>query len=133
MNKSYLQLGTIRPHLCNHTSHLSFPSGRSVNYILGTAGHPLTYSGRLPSAYGVNTSLVGSTLTSSLSISDSTKFPERLLFAIDFSCSLLTPRILFLYGPTAYLSFPTNWTVTCTLAYPAPDISIAPNNQTLPH
>ena len=26
----------------------------------------------------------------------------------------------------------TNWTGTCTLVYLAPDISIAPNNQTLP-
>ena len=26
-NNSYLQLGTLPPHLCNHISYLSFPSG----------------------------------------------------------------------------------------------------------
>ena len=31
-----------------------------------------------------------------------------------------------------YLCLPTNWTGTCTLVYLAPDISIAPNNKTLP-
>ena len=37
---------------------------------------------RLPSAYGVNTPLVGATLVNSLSVSQTTnKFPERLLFA----------------------------------------------------
>ena len=30
INNSYPQLGTILPHLCNHISHLSFPSGRSI-------------------------------------------------------------------------------------------------------
>ena len=70
---------------------------------------------------------------SSLSVSETTnKFPERLLFAIDFSCCLLTPGIFFLCGTTTYFCFPTNWTGTCTLLYLAPDISIAPNNQTLP-
>ena len=33
---------------------------------------------------------------------------------------------------TTYLCLPTNQTGTCTLVYLAPDISIAPNNQTLP-
>ena len=69
----------------------------------------------------------------SLSVSETTnKFPERLLFAIDFSCCLLTPGILFLCGSTTYIWFLTNWTGTCTLVYLAPDISIAPNSQTLP-
>ena len=31
-----------------------------------------------------------------------------------------------------HLCLPTNWTGTCTLVYLAPDISIAPNIQTLP-
>ena len=129
MNNSYPQLGTIPPHLCNRTSHLSFPSGGSVYHVSGTAGHSLTFSGRLPSAYGINTPLVGATLASSLSISETTnKFPEKL----DFSCCLLTPGIFFLCGATTYLCLPTNWTGTCTLIYLAPDISIAPNNQTFP-
>ena len=51
---------------------------------------------------------------------------------MDFSCCLLTPGILFLCGSTTYVCFPTNWTGTCNLVYLAPDISIAPNNQTLP-
>ena len=55
-----------------------------------------------------------------------------LLFAISFSCCLLTPGIFFLCGTTTYLCLPTNWTGTCTLVYLAPDISIAPNNRTLP-
>ena len=72
-------------------------------------------------------------LASSLSASETTnKFPERLLFAIDFSWCLLTPGIFFSCGTTTYLCLPTNWTETCTLVYLAPDISIAPNNQTLP-
>ena len=93
----------------------------------------LTFSGRLPSAYGVNTPLVGATLESSLSVSETTnKFPERLLFAIDFSCCLLTPGIFFLCRTTIYLCLLTNWTGTCTLVYLAPDMSFAPHNQTLP-
>ena len=133
MNSSYPQLGSIPAHLCNHTSHLSFPLGRSVYHVSGTAGHSLTSSGRLPSAFGINTPLVGATLVSSLSVSETTnKFPERLLFAIDFSCCLLTPGIFFLCGTTIYLCLPTNWTRTCTLVYLAPDISIAPNDQTIP-
>ena len=95
------------PHLCNHTSHLSFPSGGSVYHVSGTAGHSLTFSGRLPSAYGVNTPLVGATLATSLSVSETTnKFPERLLFAIDFSCCLLTAGMFFSCGATAYLYLP---------------------------
>jgi len=106
INNSYPQLGTIPPHLCNHTSHLSF-----LYHVSGTAEHSFTFSGRFPSAYGVNTPLVGSTLASSLSVSETTnKFPERLLFAIDFSCCLLTPGIFFLCGTTTYLCLPTNWT-----------------------
>ena len=133
MNNSCPQLGTILPHLCNRTSHLSFPSGWSVYHVSGTAGHSLTFSGRLPSAYGVNTPLAGATLVSLLSVSETTNnFPERLLFAIDFSRCLLTPGIFFLCGTTTYLCLPTNQTGTCTLVYLAPDISIAPNNQTLP-
>jgi len=133
MNNSYPQLGTIPPHLCNHTSHLSFPLGQSFYHVLGTAGHSLTFSGRLPSAYGINASLVGATVVSSLSVSETTnKFPERLLFASNFSCCLLTPGIFFLCGTTTYLCLPTNWTGTCTLIYLTPDISIAPNNQILP-
>ena len=78
INNSYRQLGTIPPHLCNHTSHLSFPSGSSIYYVSGTAGHSLTFSGRLPSAYGVNTPLVRATLASSLSVSETTnKFPVK--------------------------------------------------------
>ena len=121
------------PHLCNHTSYLSFLSGRSVYHVSGTAGHSLTLPGKLPSVYCVNTPLEGVTLANSLSVSETTnKFPERLLFAINFNCCLLTPGIFFLCGTTAYLCLPTNWTGTCTLLYLAPDISIAPNNPTLP-
>ena len=76
--------------------------------------------------------LVGATRANSLSVSETTnKFPERL-FAIDFSCRLLTPEIFFLCGTTIYLCLSTNWTGTCILIYLAPDISIAPNLQTLP-
>ena len=127
MNSSYPQLGSIPAHLCNHTSHLSFPLGRSVYHVSGTAGHSLPFSGRLPSACGVNTPRVGATLASSLSVSETTdKVPERLLFAIDFSCCLLTPGIFFLCGTITYSCLPTNWTGICTLVYLAPDISIAP-------
>ena len=78
MNSSYRQLGTIPPQLCNHISHLSFPSGRSVYHFSGTAGHSFTFSGRLPSAYGVNTPLVRATLASSLSVSETTnEFPVK--------------------------------------------------------
>ena len=59
------------------------------------------------------------------------KFPERL-FTINFSCCLLTPEIFFLYGTTTYLCLSTNWTGACILVYLVPDISIAPNKQTLP-
>ena len=70
---------------------------------------------------------------SSLSVSEtSNKFPERLLVAIDFSYCLLTPGIFFLWETTINLCLPTNWTGTCTLVYIVPDISIVPNNQTLP-
>ena len=70
---------------------------------------------------------------SSLLVSETTnKFPERLLLAINFSCCLLTPEIFVLCGTITYSCLPTNWTGTCTLVYLAPDISIAPNNQTLP-
>ena len=58
------------------------------------------------------------------------KYPERLLFAIDFSCCL-TPEIFFLCGTTT-LCLLTNWTGRCALVYLAPDISIAPNNQIPP-
>ena len=133
MNNSYHQLGTIPPHLCNHTSHLSFPSGQAVYHVSETAWHSLTSSGRLPSAFGINTPIVGATLVSSLLVSETTnKFLERLLFAINFSCCLLTPGIFFLCGTITYSCLPTNWTGICTLVYLAPDISIAPNNQTLP-
>ena len=72
-------------------------------------------------------------LESSLAVSETNnKFPERLLFIIDFSCLLLTPGIFFLCGTTTCLCLPTNWTQTCTLVYQAPDISVAPNSQTLP-
>ena len=132
-NNSYPQLGTILSHLCSHTSHLSFPSGRSVYHVSGTAGHSLTFSGRLPSAFGINTPIVGATLVSSLLVSETTnKFLERLLFAINFSCCLLTPGIFFLCGTITYSCLPTNWTGICTLVYLAPDISIALNNQILP-
>ena len=127
MNNSYPQLGTIPSHLCSHTSHLSFPSGRSVYHVSGTAGHSLTFSGRLPSAFGINTPIVGATLVSSLLVSETTnKFLERLIFAINFSCCLLTPGIFFLCGTITYSCLPTNWTGICTLVYLAPDISIAP-------
>ena len=44
MNSSYPQLGSIPAHLCNHTSHLSFPLGRSVYHVSGTVGRSLTFS-----------------------------------------------------------------------------------------
>ena len=111
------------PHLYNHTSLLSFPSGLSVYHVSGTAGHSLTFLWRLPSAYVINTPLVGATLASSLSVSETTnRFPERPLFAIDFSCCLLTPGIFFLYGTTTCLRFPTSCTGTCILVHLAPDI-----------
>ena len=44
-NNSYPQLGTIPPPLCYHTSHLSFPSGRSVYHVSGTAGHSFVSQG----------------------------------------------------------------------------------------
>ena len=87
---------TATPLLSHFTSLLPF---RLIYHVSGTAGHSLTFSGRLPSAYGVNTPLVEATLASSLSVSETTnKFPERLLFAIDFSCCLLTHGIFFLCG-----------------------------------
>ena len=92
----------------------------------------------LPSAYGINTPPVGATLAGSLSVSETTnKFPERLLFAISFTSICYQFQLLsyswdiFLMWNTTYLCLPTNWTGTCTLVYLAPDISIAPNNQTL--
>ena len=118
------------PHLCNYTSYLPFRW--SVYNISGTAGHSLTFLGRLPSTCGVNTPLVGATVESTLSVSETTNlFPERFLFAIDFSCCLLTPGIFLLCRTITYLCLPTNWTGRCTMVYLAPDISIAPNNQTL--
>ena len=127
VNNSHPQPETIPPHLCNYTSHLSFPSGWSVYHVSGTAGHSFAFSGRLPS-----TPLVGATLVSSLSVSETTdKFPERLLFAMDFSCCLLTAGLFFLCGAMAYLCLPINWTGTSALVYLTPDTSIAPNNQTL--
>ena len=114
-------------HVCNYTSQLSSPSGLSVYKISGTSGHSFAFSGRLPSTYGINTPFVGATLVSSLSVSETTnKFPERLLFAINFSCCLLKLGIFFLFGTTTYLCFPTNWTRTFTLVYLALDLSIAP-------
>ena len=93
----------------------------------------LMVSQRLPSAYGANTPLVGAILVSSLSVSETThKFPERLLFAIDFSCCPLTHGMFFLCGTTTCLYLPTNLTGTCILVYPTPDISTATNNQSLP-
>ena len=59
INNSYPQLGTMPLHLCNYTSHLPFRW--SVCNISGTAGHSLTFLGRLPSTCGVNTPLVGAT------------------------------------------------------------------------
>ena len=84
INNSYPQLGTMPPHLYNHTSLLSFPSGLSVYHVSGTAGHSLTFSWRLPSAYVINTPLVGATLASSLSVSETTgsqKDPYLLLIS----------------------------------------------------
>ena len=133
INNSYPKLGTIPPHLCNHISYLSFPSGWSIYHVSGIAGHSATFSGRLPSAYGINTPLVAATLASSLSFSETIhKFPERLLSAIDFIFCLVTLGIFFLCGITTYLCLPTKWTGTCTLVYLASDISIALNIQTLP-
>ena len=93
----------------------------------------------LPSAYGINTPPVGATLAGSLSVSETTnKFPERLLFAISFTSICYQFQLLsyswdiFLMWNTTYLCLPTNWTGTCTLVYLVPDISIDPNNQTLP-
>ena len=93
----------------------------------------------LPSAYGINTPPVGATLAGSLSVSETTnKFPERLLFAISFTSICYQFQLLsyswdiFLMWNTTYLCLPTNWTGTCTLVYLAPDMSIAPNTQTLP-
>ena len=121
---------TATPLESHFTSLLPF---RLIYHVSGTAGHSLTFLGRLPSAYGVNTPLVEATLESSLSVSETTnKFPERHLFAINFRCCLLTHGIFFLCGTTTYLCLPTNWRGTCTLVYLAPEISIAPNNQTLP-
>ena len=59
------------------------------------------------------------------------KTPPRLLFAIDFSCSI-TPGLFFLCGTSTCLCLPTNWTGTCTLVYSSPNILIAPNDQPLP-
>ena len=127
MNNSYPQLETIPPHLCNHTSQLSFPSGRSVHHVSGTAGHSPIFSGRLRSAYVANTPPVGATLVCSLSVSGTiNKFPERLLFALNFNCCILTPGIFFLCGTMICSCLPTNWTGACNLEYLIPDISIAP-------
>ena len=119
-------------HCCNHNSYLSFLSGLSVYHVSETVGHSLTFSGRCPYAYAINTPPLGATLESILSFSETTNlFPENLLFAIDFSCCLLTPGILFLRRATACLCLPTNWTGACTLGYLAQVIFIVPNNQTL--
>ena len=84
INNCYPQLGNIQSHLCNHTSHLSSPSGQSMYYISGTAEYALVFSGKFSSAYGVNTPLMGAPLVSSLSISETTnKFPERLLLDVN--------------------------------------------------
>ena len=133
INNSYPELRTMLQHLCNYTSQLSFPSGWSVYNMSGTVGHSFAFSGRLPSTYGTNTPFVRATLVSSLSVSETTnKIPETLLFAIDFSCCLFTLGIFFLFGTTAYLYIPTNWTGTSTLVYLGLDLSIALNCQTLP-
>ena len=116
-----------------HTSVITLHISPSFQANLSTTSQEvqdLSYvSQRLPSGYGANTSLTGATLASSLSVSETThKFPERLLFTIDFSCCLLTPGIFFLCKTTTCLCLPTNWTGICILVYLAPDISIAPNN-----
>ena len=90
-------------------------------------------SGRLLSAYGVNTLLEGVTLASSLSVSETTnKFPERLLFASISAVVFLVLEYFSYVEPLLIYVFPLTGRGTCTLVYLAPDISIAPNNQTLP-
>ena len=120
-------------YLCNHTSHPTFPSGLAIHRASGAPVHSVAFSGRFPSAYDDTSPLVGATQAGSLSVWESAnKYPGRLLFAIDFSCCLLTPGIFFLCGTITFLCLLTNWTGRCALVYLAPDTSVAPKNQTLP-
>ena len=64
-------------------------------------------SGRLLSAYGVNTLLEGVTLASSLSVSETTnKFPERLLFASISAVAFLLLEYFSYVEPLLIYVFP---------------------------
>lgn len=119
-NNSYPWLGTIPPHLCNHTSCLFLPSGQSVYHVLESAG-PSYGLTKTPSAYGIY-SLVRLSWWVHCQFQTTHKFPRKILFAIDFSCCPLTHGMIFSCGTTTCLYLPINLTGTCILVYPTPDI-----------
>lgn len=59
-----------------------------------------------------------------------TTYPLTHLFSIHLSTCIPNNGV-FLYGTSAYLCLPTNWTGTCTLVYLSPNIEVASNNQSL--
>lgn len=77
--------------------------------------------------------LTGAVLAGTLSTweSENSRRPNDHLFTIEMSFCLGTPGIFFLCGTNSYLCLPANWTGTCTLVYLAPEINIAPNNQSV--
>ena len=72
INNSYPQLGTILPHLCNHTSHFSFSSGQFHLPCLWNCGTFSYFLRETPSAYGINTPLVVATLEKAMAPYSST-------------------------------------------------------------
>ena len=120
--------------MCDHTSTLLFATGKAVYNVSGPTGQSFTFTGWFPSAYSSTSSITGATLAGSLTVLKWMINPlphPWLLFAIDFSCCIVTPGLFFLCGVFTYLCLPTNWTGTCTLVCSSPNILIAPNDQPL--
>lgn len=54
------------------------------------------------------------------------------MLAIENNFGFDTWELFFPCGTNSYLGLPANWTGTCTLVHLAPEITITPNNQSVP-
>lgn len=84
------------------------------------------------SSLSTRATLVGILCTRENEIRTSARNKIAHLLSIETTFCLGNEGIFFLCGTdTYYLCLPANWTGTCTLVFPAPEINIAQNNQSL--